>query len=138
MADLPDNGATEGGCLCGAIRYRIDGPIAAGCHCHCSLCRRSTGAVVVTWITVRREAFHLLKGAPRLYRSSPRAKRGFCGDCGTQLTFERLDDAGNIDVTVASLDAPECQPPDHHIFAADRVSWLRLDEHLIAYAEEAP
>ncbi len=138
MGDRSDDGWTEGGCLCGAIRYRIDGPIAAGCHCHCSLCRRSTGAVVVTWITVRRETFRLLKGTPRRYRSSPKAERSFCGDCGTPLTFQRLDLVGEIDITVASLDAPEHHAPDRHIFAANRVPWLRLDEHLCAYAEEGP
>lgn len=128
----------EGGCLCGAVRYRIDGPIAPGEHCHCSLCRRSTGAVAVTWITVRCDAFRLLRGSPRIYRSSAAVERSFCGDCGAQLTFRRDTEPATIDVTVATLDVPERHPPDRHIFHADRVAWLRLDEHLIAYPAEAP
>jgi len=128
----------EGGCLCGAVRYRIEGPIAPGVHCHCSLCRRSTGATVVTWITVARTAFRLLCGSPQVYRSSAVAERSFCGRCGTQLTFRHDEAPEAIDVTVASLDAPGRHPPDHHIFAADRLPWLRLDEQLIAYQGETP
>ena len=133
-----DTGHSEGGCLCGATRYRIEAPIAPGAHCHCSLCRRSTGAPVVTWLTVARAAFRFERGSPRIYRSSAAAERGFCGRCGTQLIFRLDAEPEMIDVTVASLDAPDRHPPDRHIFAADRLSWLRLDEHLVAYDGETP
>jgi Uncharacterized conserved protein len=130
--------SVEGGCLCGTIRYRIDGPIAPGAHCHCSMCRRSTGAVVVTWISVRRHAFHLLRGSLRLHRSSVAAERGFCGTCGAHITFSHRDTPDVVDVTVATLDEPGAHPPDRHIFSPDRISWLNLDAHLVAYPGDTP
>lgn len=102
------------------------------------MCRRSTGAVVVTWISVRRSAFQLQKGALRIYQSSALAERGFCGNCGAQITFSHRDIPDIVDVTVATLDEPNAHPPDRHIFSPDRVSWLHLDEHLVAYPGDTP
>ena len=128
----------EGGGLCGAIRYRIDGRAAPGVHCHCSMCRRSTGAVVVTWITVAAKDFRFVRGRPRTYVSSSRGERRFCERCGAQLAWSSSSTTDTLDVTVGTLDHPERHPADHHIFAGDRVQWLRLDEELAAYAGEAP
>ena len=50
-------GALEGGCLCGRTRWRAEGPVLHRVHCHCSLCRKGSGAVEVPWITVERRHF---------------------------------------------------------------------------------
>jgi hypothetical protein len=128
----------EGGCLCGSVRYRIIGPIAPGAHCHCSMCRRSTGGMVVTWVTVPLAAFTITAGAPRRFRSSPGAERSFCGQCGAQLTFRTEAAPTLIDITVATLDDPASHPPDRHIFSLDRVPWLHLDPALTDYPEDTP
>lgn len=47
----------HGGCHCGALRYAFSGPLQDIAHCHCSVCRRVSGGLVTTWITVPREAF---------------------------------------------------------------------------------
>lgn len=124
-------GAVDGGCLCGSVRYRVptpfDGEIA---HCHCTMCRRASGALVVTWFTIDRSAFSVTKGSLSTYASSDHGTRGFCGQCGAQITFATDRHPSEIDVTLASLDNPEDFPPTVHIWTKSRISWLHLDEHL--------
>lgn len=122
-----------GGCCCGAIRYRIAAPASDVTHCHCRLCQRSSGAPVVTWLTVPTAALTWLSGTPRLRRSSPRAVRGFCADCGTALTFAYDDQPASIDVTVASLDQPAVIAPRAHIWTSSAMPWLRVDDDLVRY-----
>ena len=126
--------AHEGGCLCGAVRYRVDGPITSVGHCHCSSCRRSAGAAFVTWFTVERERFAWTAGTPRQYASSTGVTREFCGTCGTELAYSNEKAARTIDITIGSLDCADGHPADRHIWTADKLQWLHLDEHLPAYA----
>ena len=97
----------EGGCLCGQVRYRITGPIESVAHCHCSMCRRASGAPVVTWASVPIEAFAFTRGEPAIYKSSDHAERHFCAGCGAQLTFSSSRGGGDVDVTLGTLDHAE-------------------------------
>ncbi|MFQ5775190.1 MAG: GFA family protein [Kiloniellaceae bacterium] len=133
-----DDEAHEGGCLCGAVRYRIDGPIDSVVHCHCSMCRRASGAPVVTWLTVAADRFALTKGEPVRFKSSDHGERGFCPTCGAQITFVTRHRPQEVDVTVGSLDHPEAHPAERHIWTSSRLPWLRLDEELPAYAGFSP
>ena len=81
----------NGGCYCGAIRYQIDGTPFHESNCHCSICRRTTGAPFVTWFSVRRGEFRFVSGKPARFKSSERGTRSFCPRCGGQLTFENSD-----------------------------------------------
>jgi hypothetical protein len=129
---------TEGGCLCGALRYRIGGPVGPAVHCHCAMCRRSGGGAVATWISVARDRFAFTKGEPRVYRSSAQAERRFCPRCGAQLTFWSEHHPEFMDVTVGTLDRPDRLRADHHIWTDSRLPWLRLDEDLPGYPGDAP
>jgi hypothetical protein len=121
----------EGGCLCGAVRYRVPYPFEGViAHCHCGMCRRAAGAPVVTWLSVRKAAFELTRGACRLYSSSDHGQRGFCPSCGSQITFYSSKLPDEIDVTLGSLDTPERFAPALHIWTDTRLPWLHLDEHL--------
>jgi len=123
----------DGGCLCGAVRYRITGPLPPGGHCHCSMCRRSAGALVVTWTTVEEERFAIIAGTLAVYASSATAERLFCPACGSSLVFRSKTYPTLIDVTVATLDHPERHPADRHVFWGNRMPWLHLDDHLPKY-----
>jgi hypothetical protein len=123
--------SVEGGCLCGAVRYRVPLPFQGViAHCHCTMCRRSSGAAAQTWLTVRTQDFVLTRGACRIYQSSEHGQRGFCAACGSQLTFHSSKQPDVIDVTIGSLDTPERFAPALHIWTETRLPWLRLDEHL--------
>ena len=122
-----------GGCHCGAVRYEAEGVPFHPTICHCGDCRRVAGAPVVAWFTVARDAFRLVRGKMRLYASSPRAERGFCGDCGTPLTFAAHDLPAEMDVTTASLDDPARMPPADHTQVASRLPWMVVADGLPQY-----
>jgi hypothetical protein len=117
----------EGGCLCGAVRYRVHGTPQSSVVCHCASCRRASGATPVAWITVERAAFEILRGSPRAYRSSPGVTREFCAGCGSALTYATTRAPGHIDVTTATLDEPNAHPPTADVWLSDRLSWQPTD-----------
>ncbi|HEY5957431.1 MAG TPA: GFA family protein [Polyangiaceae bacterium] len=127
-----------GGCLCGAVRYEVQGKPFNRTICHCSICRRAAGAPMVAWFSVAVNDFRFVAGNPKQFRSSPKGTRTFCPDCGTQLTFGFDDQANELDVTIASLDDPSLVPPSDHTFFRDRVSWLVLADDLPTYDEARP
>lgn len=127
----------EGGCLCGALRYAFDGPLRDIAHCHCSLCRRSTGGTLVTWITVPKASFRWLSGTPRSVLAPASCTRCFCGDCGAHLALFTTHSPESVDVTVASLDEAGQARPDRHIWTGSRLPWLHLDPQLPEEQEEA-
>ena len=127
---MSDPRVIEGGCLCGAIRYRIDGPLTWVGHCHCSLCRRASAAPVVTWCTVAADDFTLTRGTPKAFRATSVATRQFCPDCGSQLTFQHDDSKGEIDVTAASLDDPALAKPQCHVWTERRIPWFQIGDDL--------
>ena len=118
-------GVVEGGCQCGAVRFRIGLPPKWCAHCHCSMCRRAHGAAFVTWVGSESERFELLSGGTELrrYRSSPEATRSFCGRCGTMLFFESGRWPGEVHVTLAHLDWTEGLVPKAHAYWSSRVAW---------------
>jgi hypothetical protein len=127
-----------GGCLCGRVRYEADGTTFHETICHCSMCRRASGAPLVAWFSVQRDAFRLAGGTPTRYASSARGTRCFCPTCGTQLTFESVDHLNEIDVTTASLDEPGLLSPKDHVHVATRLPWIRLCDGLPTYPDARP
>lgn len=116
----------EGGCHCGAIRYRVEGEPVHAALCHCIDCRRHAGAPMVGWTLFGNDHFAILKGEPKIYASSEHGRRHFCPDCGTGLFY--TSDAvfpGQTDVQVATLDDPDVLPMQAQIQVADRISWMK-------------
>jgi len=116
----------EGGCHCGAIRYRVSGPHQHVSFCHCRDCRRCAGAPLVAWSAFATENFELLAGEPALYRSSPNARRYFCPVCGSGMYYvNETVMPGLVDIQIATLDDPEALRPQLHVQVAERLSWMR-------------
>jgi len=120
----------EGGCLCGAVRYRASGAASQATLCHCNSCRRAAGAPVVAWVTFPIAEFSFTQGAPARHRSSPSVERSFCPRCGTPLSYQHANFPNEIDVTTASLDDPSAFPPADHIWTSERIAWLELGDRL--------
>ncbi len=128
----------EGGCFCGAVRYRMGGTPWHLTHCHCTMCRRLGAAAFVTWATVRAADFTIVRGTPARLASSARAERTFCGRCGTPLTFRLDASPDEIDVTVCSLDDPGALVPEDHTQTATMLAWVRLADGLPRHEHERP
>jgi hypothetical protein len=124
----------EGGCLCGAVRYRLAAAPIASMHCHCANCRKASGAGVLTWLTVNETDFEWLSGEPERYGYESEhypapVERRFCGTCGSQLVWHCLND-GSVDLTAGSLDDPDIIEPQFHVFTRSQVHWLHLSDAL--------
>ena len=128
----------DGGCLCGRIRYRVTGDPRTPSHCHCELCRKSSGAPFVSWASFRAQGFSFVQGWPVRFDSSPVAFRQFCGHCGTQLAFQFHATPDSIDVTLASMDDPGAIEPADHIWTKRRIAWIKLSDGLPRFAESRP
>jgi hypothetical protein len=124
-----------GGCLCGSVRYEAAGQPYNITHCHCSDCRRSSGAPFVTWASFRRSSFRFTAGQPQELRWAGRL-RSFCPHCGTSLTFMAGPDPDEVDVTVCSFDEPATVTPADHTWVDDRLPWIRLADDLATYGQE--
>jgi hypothetical protein len=125
-----------GGCHCGRLRYAFAAPLRDIAHCHCSICRRTSGGIVTTWLTVPLTSFHWTQGSPAAYASSASCTRYFCARCGCQLSLFTVQSPDSLDITVASLDQPELAPAERHIWTTSRLPWLHLDEGLPEEDEE--
>ena len=113
----------EGGCLCGAIRYRVTGAPEKVLVCHCPDCRRAAGAQSVAWLILVVDDFEWCAGEPATHASSPGVRRTFCGTCGTTLGWERSDRPDRVDITIGSLDDPERFPPTKAVYKKHKLSW---------------
>jgi hypothetical protein len=129
-----------GSCLCGAVRYTIDGAFEDIHHCHCSRCRKAHGAAFSTFGRLAASALTFTSGsdAIRRYRSSRPVERTFCGTCGSNLTFafEPLPDA--IWVAIGTLDDDPGARPSAHIFAGSIAPWHAITDDLPAFEEYPP
>lgn len=113
----------EGGCLCGALRYRLNGPPAPGSLCYCMDCRRASAAPMVAWVSVRRDHFVLLSGEFRRIRHAG-SIRSFAPCCGTPVMIEDTEDSERIDVTACSMDELAGYSPVASIWVEDRPPWM--------------
>ena len=123
----------QGDCLCGAVRITISKPLDYAEYCHCRSCRRATGAPVMAWACVRRDAVKVEGDALRQFESTPGVQRTFCGECGTSLTFWARESAETLYVAVAALEDAESCAPDFHIWRSDRLSWIDAMDGLPRY-----
>ncbi len=118
-----------GGCLCGAVRYRVAGPLREVVACHCGQCLRSHGNFG-TYTAARREDFELTESRGlRWYRSSETARRGFCGECGGRLFWDNAD-YGYIAITAGSLDEPSSVRLARHIFTENLAGYYEITDDL--------
>jgi len=116
--------------LCGAIRYRVEAAPSSISICHCRSCRRASGAPAVGWFVVARAQFKLVSGALTVHQSSTPVQRGFCGKCGTQLTYQHESRLDTIDLTTASLDHPEHFQPTKEIWLSEKLPWVAVNDNL--------
>lgn len=108
----PRTPVMTGGCQCGAVRYALYAEPQGPHICHCRMCQKAFGSYFAPLAGVARADFAWTRGQPKMFASSAVVERGFCGDCGTPLSF-RYTDGDGIAISLGSLDHPERVQPQH-------------------------
>ncbi|CAN1512544.1 COG3791 Uncharacterized conserved protein [Rhabdaerophilaceae bacterium] len=109
--------ALSGGCQCGAVRFSAVG-LKSPSICHCRMCQKAFAAPFGAFVYV--EEFEWTRGAPKRFQSSNKVRRGFCGDCGTPLTYEW---EGGLDLAICAFDHPAAIAPRLQLDLAARLPW---------------
>jgi hypothetical protein len=123
----------KGRCLCGNLQFELQGQPLWVAHCHCESCRRNTGSAVATFVGYKKEQLAYTRGKRKFYASSPGVRRGFCADCGTPMTYEADRYPDEVHLYVSTLDNPGEYRPQVHVFFAERVPWMDLEDDLPRY-----
>jgi hypothetical protein len=116
-----------GGCLCGAVRYEVRGPLRPVIGCHCTQCRRMTGHFMAA-TAARHAHFRLLSDSTLgWYAASPEARRGFCTRCGSTLFWQGVG-RDYISIAAGTLDDASGLKVAGHIFVADKGSYYAIED----------
>lgn len=114
----------EGGCHCGSVRYTMPEQVAHHALCHCTDCRKASGAPAVAWAMAQADQV-TITGETTVYASSEHARRHFCPKCGTSLFYTNdVVFPGLIDVQSATLDNPDAIALGGQIQTAERIGWM--------------
>ena len=135
MADFPQ----PGGCLCGDIRYGLNEDALTLYVCHCTECRRQSGASYTLSMVVRNEALQLVCGHPKQYSlvlpDGRRKQSNFCGRCSTRLWGpSRFPDLAILEA--GTLDDTSWFSPVGHIWTRSAQSWVRIPEDVLRFDEQ--
>jgi hypothetical protein len=114
----------EGGCLCGAIRFRASGDPVRTSLCYCTQCRRQTGSAMPAFAVFPVQAVAVVRGAPASFAASEKADREFCPSCGSPLFWRGRNDP-LVDVFLGTFDQPDDLPrPLRQIWTMHRLPWV--------------
>jgi len=120
-----------GSCLCGAVRYEIDGPFTMMANCHCSMCRKHHGAMFSTFVSAPDAGFRWVSGQDNIetFPSSEHGRRPFCRTCGS-VTPMLLPGMGLVFVPAGNLQEDPGLRPQMHMFTGSRASWYPIIDGL--------
>ena len=131
-----------GGCLCGAIRYSVEGEPLRILNCHCGDCRRTTGSAFGTFVFVAEGDLTVFQGEPKSYAHDNGAGatmvKQFCPTCGTQLFGRGSRGAGMVHIKIGTIDDAAGLSPEMDIFTAKKLPFVRLSEETAHHAEGRP
>ncbi|MGH6776799.1 MAG: GFA family protein [Bradyrhizobium sp.] len=112
-----------GGCQCGAIRFALTAAPVKISVCHCRMCQKASGAPFASFAEIKKSDFTWTRGKPAAFRSSSIAMRDFCADCGTPLSFRRID-GERIEIMTGTFDRPDRLVPTRQYGIESRLGWV--------------
>jgi hypothetical protein len=129
---------SEGGCSCGAVRYRLTSePLFTHC-CHCLNCQRQTGSAFVINLLIESDFVEVLAGDPQpvdVPRDDGSAQRIYrCPACQVAV-FSEYGRPEIKFVRAGTLDEPSGATPDVHIYTRSKVPWITLPDSVLGFAE---
>ena len=128
-----------GACLCGTVRYELDGPFSKMLNCHCSMCRKHHGAPFATFVSAPLSGLRWLSGRDAIstYASSPKGVRSFCSTCGS-VTPLLMEAYGLAVVPAGNLQGDPGIRPQAHLFVGSKAPWYPITDDLPQYEEYPP
>jgi hypothetical protein len=131
------NTVVRGSCLCGGVRFEVTPPFIRANHCHCSRCRKHSGAAVCTQTRVWREQFKLLQGEPliRVYGEGAGAVKAFCSVCGSSLFGGHWPHGRQVSIRMGAFDDDPGIAPQFHTYVGSKAPWDRIHDDLPQYHE---
>ncbi len=118
---------TAGGCLCGAVRFQVNGPLRDVINCHCSMCQKLHGAFGAHSKAKKVDIDIIEDRGLTWYRTSEIAERGFCRQCGSSL-FWRPDEQDATGILAGSLDRPTDLTTMGHIFVGEKADFYEISD----------
>lgn len=140
MRAEPDNQASRslsGGCLCEAVQYSVQDEFEYALNCHCSQCRRATGAAFKSFAGIKGTKLHITKGEDQLLIfGEAMAHDVRCNTCGSFL-FSVVRDAEYVHVNLGTLMNTPTIRPTAHIFVGSKAAWHTITDDLPQHDEFA-
>jgi hypothetical protein len=127
----------SGACHCGAVRLQVRGPLRPPINCHCSLCRRLSGAAFSTWLSVNRDDLQV-SGEDHLlsYRPTANLERRFCRHCGVHLLTRDARYEAIVGLVAGVLPDAAVPAPSGEYFVSHKASWQALPPGLPCFGGE--
>jgi len=126
----------EGGCLCGAVRFKAEGEPVNVRICHCRTCQKAMGSPFFARALFDQRAL-TVEGPTGRYPSSEALDRVFCTVCGTRL-FGWRKIGTMAGVALAAFDDRNAFAPTDHMWVTEKMDWVKLDDGLPQYSGTAP
>ncbi|MHB8383316.1 MAG: GFA family protein [Candidatus Binataceae bacterium] len=129
-----------GRCLCGGVRFEIDGRLGPVIYCHCSMCRHANGSSFATNASVRTVDFRIVTGSELVkeYESSPGNLHAFCSKCGSPLYGTAADVPSIRRVRLGTLDNADGAKSVAHIWVGSKSDWFEITDSLKQFEEQPP
>jgi hypothetical protein len=128
----------RGSCSCGGVRYEAD-RVAMMSHCHCSVCRKATGAAFATWAHVEAKDFRFVQGEDLItkHRNAEGMGREFCSICGSPVPG-KPDHMKTWSIPAGTFDDDPGVRPALHVFVTSRAHWWTIDDELPQFEKWVP
>lgn len=120
----------EGGCQCGAVRYRLEGAVLALAVCHCMDCQRQSGSAFGMSLAIATRSFQLLTGELKTFvvtcDSGRRKTCAFCADCGTRIYHQ--SGQARLSIKAGTFDDTSWLEPGTHYWTKRRQPWVLIPD----------
>lgn len=124
----------KGSCLCGAVRFEVQGALASPSACHCTRCRKHTGHYEAGTDVPRSAVTVTGEDKVTWFPSSGKVRRGFCSICGSSLFFD-ITHVDRIGISMGVFDTPTHTALSMHIFVADKGDYYDIADGVPQYAQ---
>ena len=127
----------KGSCLCGGVKFSFEKFDSSIANCHCSMCRKFSGAAYGTFGTVNSENMNWESGFEliKVFHSSPKAHRGFCSMCGSSIFYRLTTPDAPFEIALGLLETEPAEPVSANIYCAHRPDWPRNIETIPNFDE---